>query len=149
MSKFLDPKFITAVFTMFAIAVNKRFGWNLDEVELGASIAVSVNFIFAQLLVDIQKHKNGELVKWSKTKFATLIISCVLIGFTQYMGIDLGTEDILWIAGIAMTFITGKGIKDVWESKAKGVTTNVAININQPTDTEDFTGLDDEIRASV
>jgi hypothetical protein len=60
---------------MFAIAVNKKLGWNLDEVELGASIAVSVNFIFAQLLVDIQKQKNGETVKWSKTKFATLIMS--------------------------------------------------------------------------
>jgi hypothetical protein len=31
---------------MFAIAVNKKLGWNLDEVELGASIAVSVNLIF-------------------------------------------------------------------------------------------------------
>jgi hypothetical protein len=63
MNKFLDPKFITAIFTMFAIAVNKKLGWNLDEVELGASIAVSVNFIFAQLLVDIQKQKNGEAVR--------------------------------------------------------------------------------------
>jgi hypothetical protein len=119
MRKFLDPKFITAIFTMFAIAVNKKLGWNLDEVELGASIAVSVNFIFAQLLVDIQKQKNGETVKWSKTKFATLIIACIIIGFTQYVGIELDTEEIMWIAGVAMAFITGKGIKDVWEMKAK------------------------------
>ncbi|EXX84533.1 hypothetical protein BG53_11085 [Paenibacillus darwinianus] len=55
MKKFLDPKFITTIFTMFAITVNKKFGWGLSELELGASIAVSVNFIFAQLAVDFAK----------------------------------------------------------------------------------------------
>jgi hypothetical protein len=128
MGKFLDPKFITAIFTMFAVAVNKKFGWNLDEVELGASIAVSVNFIFAQLMVDIQKMKNGEKVTWSKTKFATMFISCVLIGFTQYAGIDLSTEDILWIAGVAIGFINFKWLKDIVEIKSKGGQTIAAID---------------------
>lgn len=119
MKKFLDPKFITTIFTMFAIAVNKKFGWGLSELELGASIAVSVNFIFAQLAVDFAKMQRGEPVKWSKTKFGTLIVSCAIIGFTQYIGIDLAAEDILWIAGVAMAFISGKGLKDVIEINTK------------------------------
>lgn len=118
MTKFLDPKFITAIFTMFAISVNKKFGWGLSELELGASIAVSVNFIFAQLAVDFAKMKQGVPVKFSKTKFATLIISCALIGFTQYVGVDLDPDDIIWIAGVAMAFISGKGLKDVMEAKS-------------------------------
>lgn len=117
MSKFTDPKFITAVITMAAIALNNKFGWHLNAVELGASIAVSVNFIFAQLMVDIQKIKAGQQVKFSKAKFTILIISCGLIGFTQYIGFELSTEDVLWIAGVAMAFISGKGFKDVVESK--------------------------------
>jgi hypothetical protein len=119
MKKFLDPKWITTVFTMFAIAINNKFGWGLSELELGASIAVSVNFIWAQLAVDFAKMKNGEEVKWSKTKFATMVFACVLLGFTQYVGIDLDTEDIFWITGVAMAFISGKGLKDIIEVKTR------------------------------
>ncbi|ASS66202.1 hypothetical protein [Paenibacillus sp. RUD330] len=117
MSKFANAQFITTVITMAAIALNNKFAWHLNAIELGASIAVSVNFIFAQIMVDIQKIKAGQQVKFSKTKFATLLISCGIIGFTQYIGFELSTEDVLWIAGIAMAFISGKGFKDVIETK--------------------------------
>lgn len=146
MNKWFDPKFIAGLITMAAVALNKKFVWNLNEIELAASIGVTVNFIVVQLAEDIQKLKNGEKPTWNSTKLATTFVACGIIGFTQYAGIELDTEDVLWIAGIAGALITGKGIKDIRAAKMKGGTEIVN---NNNTDTYDYTGLDSEKNSAV
>ncbi|GCL71814.1 hypothetical protein PN4B1_17190 [Paenibacillus naphthalenovorans] len=110
MNKYIEPKFITGLITMAAITLNNKFGWHLDEVELGASIAVAVNFIVAQITVEI---RNGKKPTWNSTKFVTMFVACLLIGFTQYVGIELDTESVLWIAGVAASVINLKWIQDI------------------------------------
>ncbi|MNI89294.1 hypothetical protein D3C73_1466810 [compost metagenome] len=43
-----------------------------------------------------------------------------MIGFSDYIGLELTTEEVLYIAGAASVFITGKGIRDVLETKKEG-----------------------------
>ncbi|UVI31225.1 hypothetical protein [Paenibacillus spongiae] len=145
MSKYLDPKFIAGLIAMAAITLNRKFLWNLDEIELTASIGVTVNFIIVQLAEDIQKMKNGEKPSWNSTKLVTMFVACGIIGFTQYAGFELETEDVLWVAGIAAAVITGKGIKDIKEAKMNGVTPIA----NDVAKDYDYSGLDAEKTHSV
>lgn len=109
MNKYIEPKFITGIVTMLAIALNNRFGWSLDPVELGASIAVAVNFIVAQIVLEM---KNGNKPTWNSTKFITMFLACFIIAISEYLGLDLDTESVLGIAGVAAGVINLKWIQD-------------------------------------
>ena len=119
MEKWFDPKFITGLIAMAAIALNNKFMWQLDQTALIASIGLSVNFIIMQLAEDIQRIKNGQKPTWNSTKLATMFIACIIIGFSQYLGINLADDAIWTIAGVAGAIITGKGVRDVVAAKQK------------------------------
>lgn len=116
MNKYVDPKFITGIVTIIAVALNNKFGWHLDPEKLVASVALSINFIVVQILVDVKTGKPS----LNSTKFVTMIFACVVIGFSSYLDIDLEEESIWWIAGTAAAFITGKGVKDIVTQKNGG-----------------------------
>ncbi|MGX4584071.1 hypothetical protein [Paenibacillus chitinolyticus] len=119
MSKWVDPKFVTGVVTMIAIALNNRFGWHVSPDKLVAAVVVAGNFIIAQISVDIQKMKNGEKPTFKSAKFVTMIIACTIIGFSQYLGIELSEQEVIALAGAAITVITAKWVRDVAIEKKK------------------------------
>ncbi|MFF2156049.1 hypothetical protein ACFVVQ_12105 [Paenibacillus chitinolyticus] len=119
MSKWISPQFITGVVTMVAIALNNRFGWHISPDKLVAAVVVAVNFIVAQIMVDIQKMKNGEKPTFNSTKFVTMFIACTALGFSQYLGIELSEQEVIALATTAAAFITAKGVRDISNEKKK------------------------------
>jgi hypothetical protein len=119
------PSFLTSILTIVAIALNNKFGWHLSPDKLIASVALTINFVLVTLSADIAKLKNGERPNFNSTKLFTLVFSCLMIGFSSYIGIDLNTEEVIIISGAAAAFITGKGIKDIVQTKQSGGVTNL------------------------
>jgi hypothetical protein len=126
-AKWIMPSFLTSLISIIAISLNNKFLWHLDPDKLIASIGLTVNFVIVTLAGDIAKIKRGEKPNFNSTKLFTLLFACSVIGFSEYIGIDLDQESVWWIAGVAAAFITGKGIKDAVEVK-KGET----IVVNTP-----------------
>ena len=125
MSKWIMPSFLTSLISIIAIACNNRFGWHLSPDKLIASVALSINFVGVTIFTDIAKLKRGEIPNINSTKLFTLLFACLMIGFSDYIGIQLDEESVWFIAGTAAAFITGKGIKDIIQKKQEGVTSNV------------------------
>lgn len=115
--KWTMPSFLVSIITMVAIALNQRFLWNLDPQQIIASVTVAVNFIAVALVADIAKIKRGEKPNLNSTKLFTMLFALLLIGFSEYIGIQLDDESVWWIAGTAAAFITGKGLKDIVQLK--------------------------------
>lgn len=122
--KWVMPSFLTSLLSIIAIACNNKFGWHLSPDKLIASVGLTINFVIVTMSADIAKMKRGERPNWNSTKLFTLVFACLMIGFSQYMGIDLDTEEVLFIAGAAAAFITGKGIRDSVQAKQDGGTSN-------------------------
>lgn len=72
------------------------------------------------MVTDIAKLKRGEIPNLNSTKLFTLLFACLMIGFSDYIGIELDEESVWFIAGTAAAFITGKGIKDIIQTKQEG-----------------------------
>lgn len=113
MSKWVMPSFLVSLIGMVAITLNHKFLWNLDPEKLVASVALTVNFVLVTIGADLAKMRRGEKANFNSTKLVTLLIATGIIGFSEYVGIELSEEDILWISGIAATFITTKGVRDI------------------------------------
>jgi hypothetical protein len=129
MNKWIMPSFLTSLISIIAIALNNKFGWHLSPDKLIASVGLTINFVIVTMSADIAKMKRGERPNWNSTKLFTLLFACLMIGFSQYMGIELDTEEVLFIAGAAAAFITGKGIRDSVQAKQE-----VKINVTtEPT----------------
>jgi NADH:ubiquinone oxidoreductase subunit 6 (subunit J) len=111
------PSFLTSLIGMLAVTLNNKFLWNLEPEKLVASVGLTINFVIVTLGSDIAKMKRGEKPNWNSTKLVTLLVACLLIGFTDYVGIELSDEDIWWISGIAASFITVKGARDIVANK--------------------------------
>lgn len=120
--KWAMPSFLTTLISIVAIALNNRFGWHLSPEQLIASVGLTINFVAVTMASDIAKLKRGERPNLNSTKLFTLMFSCLIIGFSDYIGIELDTESVWFIAGVAAAFITGKGIKDNLDSKREGLT---------------------------
>lgn len=119
------PSFLVTIITVIAITLNKRFLWDLDPQQIIASVSLAVNFVGVTIISDIAKLKRGESPNWNSTKLFTLLFVLLIVGFSEYVGIQLDDADIWWIAGTAAAFITGKGIKDIMQVKQNGgATTN-------------------------
>lgn len=125
MSKWMMPSFLTSILSIIAITLNNKFGWHLSPDKLIASVALTINFVIVTMSADIAKMKRGERPNFNSTKLFTLLFACVAIGFTDYMGLELNPEDVLFIAGSAAAFITGKGIRDMVQNKQQGGVQNV------------------------
>lgn len=123
MSKWTMPSFLVTVITMVAIALNNRFLWNLDPQQIIASVSLAVNFIGVTVITDIAKMRRGESPNWNSTKLFTLIFALLIVGFSEYIGIQLEDADIWWISGAAAAFLTGKGVRDIIQNK-QGVQQN-------------------------
>jgi hypothetical protein len=117
MNKWIMPSFLTSLISIIAIALNNKFGWHMSPDKLIASVGLTINFVIVTMSADIAKMKRGERPNWNSTKLFTLLFACLMIGFSQYMGIELDTEEVLFIAGAAAAFITGKGIRDAVQAK--------------------------------
>lgn len=115
--KWMMPSFLTSLIGMIAIALNDKFLWELDPNKLIASVGLTINFVVMTLSADIAKVKRGEKPSINSTKLATLIIACLLIGFSDYLGITLDEESVWWIAGTAAAFITTRGLRDIVQKK--------------------------------
>ena len=102
---------------MVAIALNNRFLWNLDPQQIIASVSLAVNFIGVTVITDIAKMRRGESPNWNSTKLFTLIFALLIVGFSEYIGIQLEDADIWWISGAAAAFLTGKGVRDIIQNK--------------------------------
>lgn len=124
MSKWVMPSFLTSLISILAIACNNKFGWHLSPDKLIASVALSINFVGVTVFTDIAKLKRGEIPNLNSTKLFTLLFACLMIGFSDYIGIELDQESVWFIAGTAGAFITGKGIKDIIQDKQNGGATN-------------------------
>lgn len=124
MTKWAMPSFLTSLISMVAIALNDRFLWHLEPDKLIASVSLTINFILVTLAGDIAKIKRGEMPNFNSTKLFTLLFSCIVIGFSDYIGIELDSESVWWIAGVAAAFITGKGIKDAMPKKGEPIVVN-------------------------
>lgn len=120
MSKWTMPSFMVTIISIIAIACNNKFGWHLSPDKLIASVGVTVNFVLVTMANDIAKLKRGEMPNWNSTKLVTLLFTCIVIGFSQYIGIELDVEEVAFIAGSAAAFITGKGIRDMIQAKQEG-----------------------------
>lgn len=127
--KWIMPSFLTSLISIIAIGLNNKFLWHLDPDKLIASIGLTVNFVIVTLAGDIAKIKRGEKPNFNSTKLFTLLFACLVIGFSEYVGIQLDTESVWWIAGTAAAFITGKGVKDYLEVKKGGVMSGDTIPI--------------------
>lgn len=117
MTKWIMPSFLTSLLSIIAISLNNKLGWHLSPDKLIASVGLTINFVIVTMSADIAKMKRGERPNWNSTKLFTLLFACLMIGFSQYMGIELDTEEVLFIAGAAAAFITGKGIRDSVQAK--------------------------------
>lgn len=122
--KWVMPSFLTSLLSIIAIACNNKFGWHLSPDKLIASVALSINFVGVSVVTDIAKLKRGEIPNLNSTKLFTLLFACLMIGFSDYVGIELDDESVWFIAGTAAAFITGKGIKDIIQTKQEGVASN-------------------------
>lgn len=132
MTKWTMPSFLVTIITIIALSLNKKFLWHLDVQQIIASVSLAVNFVGVTILSDIAKLRRGEMPNWNSTKLFTLIFALIIVGFSEYVGINLDDADIWWVAGMAGAFITGKGLRDAIQSKQEGATTNV---ITQRTNT--------------
>ncbi|MVP00339.1 hypothetical protein [Paenibacillus lutrae] len=119
MSKWIDPKFITVIASVIAVYLNKIFGWHISIDKLVASIFIVGNFLVMQIIIDIQKMKNGEKITFNSTKFFTAAIACLILFFSEYLGIPIDEQEVMVIAGLVMAYITAKGAKDVSFQKQK------------------------------
>ncbi|MFB7817432.1 hypothetical protein ACFC0X_25085 [Paenibacillus chitinolyticus] len=119
MSKWVDPKFVTVIASLIAVFINKNFGWQVSTDKLVAAIIIIGNFLVAQIAVDIQKIKNGEKITFNSTKFVTVVISCLILGFSEYLGIPINEEEVFLLTGLVATYITAKAVKDVANEKKK------------------------------
>lgn len=117
MNKWLMPSFLTSIISIIAITLNNKFGWHLSPDKLIASVGLTINFVIVTMSADIAKMKRGERPNFNSTKLFTLLFACLTLGFADYMGLELNTEDVLFIAGSAAAFITGKGIRDMVAAK--------------------------------
>lgn len=115
--KWMMPSFLVSIITMIAVSLNQKFLWHLDPQQIVASVTVAVNFVGITLLADIAKIKRGEMPNFNSTKLFTLLFALLLIGFGEYLGIQLDDESVWIIAGSAAAFITGKGIRDIAQKK--------------------------------
>ncbi|RAV22198.1 hypothetical protein [Paenibacillus contaminans] len=115
--KWTMPSFLISLITMIAVALNNKFLWNLDPQQIIASVTLAINFVGVTIIGDIAKLRRGENPNWNSTKLFTLLFACIMIGFSEYVGIELDDESIWWIAGTAAAFITGKGFKDIIQTK--------------------------------
>ena len=122
MSKWIMPSFLTSLISIVAIACNNKFGWHLSPDKLIASVALSINFVGVTVFTDIAKLRRGEIPNINSTKLFTLLFACLMIGFSDYIGIQLDEESVWFIAGTSAAFITGKGIKDIIQQKQNGGT---------------------------
>lgn len=122
--KWTMPSFLVTIITVIAIALNKRFLWDLDPQQIIASVSLAVNFVGVTIISDIAKMRRGESPNWNSTKLFTLLFVLLIVGFSEYVGIQLEDTDIWWIAGTAAAFITGKGIKDIVQTKQDGGVTS-------------------------
>jgi hypothetical protein len=122
--KWTMPSFLVTIITVIAITLNKRFLWDLDPQQIIASVSLAVNFVGVTIISDITKMRRGESPNWNSTKLFTLLFVLLIVGFSEYVGIQLEDTDIWWVAGAAAAFITGKGIKDIITDK-QGVQTSV------------------------
>lgn len=113
MNKWLMPSFLTSIIGIIAISLNNKFGWHLSPEKLIASTALTINFVLVTMSADIAKMKRGEKPNFNSTKLFALLFACIVIGFSDYVGIELNSEDVWYIAGAAATFMTGKGIRDI------------------------------------
>ncbi|UKS25014.1 hypothetical protein LOZ80_25900 [Paenibacillus sp. HWE-109] len=123
--KWVMPSFLTSLISILAIALNNKFGWHLSPDKLIASVALSINFVGVSVFTDIAKLRRGEIPNLNSTKLFTLLFACLMIGFSDYIGIQLDDESVWFIAGTAAAFITGKGIKDIIQTKQEGAAVNV------------------------
>lgn len=124
MSKWVMPSFLTSLISILAIACNNKFGWHLSPDKLIASVALSINFVGVTVITDIAKFRRGEIPNINSTKLFTLLFACLMIGFSDYIGIELDEESVWFIAGTAAAFITGRGIKDIIQTKQDGGSSN-------------------------
>jgi hypothetical protein len=115
--KWTMPSFLVTIITVIAITLNKRFLWDLDPQQIIASVSLAVNFVGVTIISDIAKMRRGESPNWNSTKLFTLLFVLLIVGFSEYVGIQLEDADIWWIAGMGAAFITGKGIKDLIPNK--------------------------------
>jgi hypothetical protein len=120
------PSFIISIITMIAVVLNDKFLWNLNPTQLIASITLAVNFVGVSIWKDIVILKNGGKPTINSTKLVATLFALLIIGFSDYVGIELDTESVWWVAGIAAAFVTGKGVQDWIEMKKGGA-------INEPT----------------
>lgn len=127
--KWVMPSFLTSLISIIAIACNNKFGWHLSPDKLIASVALSINFVGVSVVTDIAKLKRGEIPNLNSTKLFTLLFACLMIGFSDYIGIELDEESVWFIAGTAAAFITGKGIKDIIQTKQGGEAQNATAEL--------------------
>lgn len=118
--KWVMPSFLVSIISIVAIALNNKFGWNLRPDQLIASCGLAVNFVAVTMAADIAKMKRGQRPNINSTKLFALLFSCLVIGFSDYIGIDLDVESVWFIAGSAAAYITGKGIRDSVAVKKEG-----------------------------
>jgi hypothetical protein len=111
------PSFLISIISIVAIACNNKFGWHLSPEKLIASVTLAVNFVGITIITDIAKYRRGESPNLNSTKLFTLLFACLVIGFSEYVGIELDDESVWFVAGSAAAFITGKGIKDIIQNK--------------------------------
>lgn len=118
--KWVMPSFLVSFITMIAITLNQKFLWHLDPSQIIASISLAVNFVGVTIVNDIAKMKRGENPNWNSTKLFTLLFALLIIGFSEYAGIELDDQSVWYVAAAAAAFITGKGIKDNIQAKEGG-----------------------------
>lgn len=123
--KWTMPSFLVTIITVIAITLNKRFLWDLEPQQIIASVSLAVNFVGVTIISDIAKMRRGESPNWNSTKLFTLVFVLLIVGFSDYVGIQLDDADIWWIAGAGAAFITGKGVKDLLFVRQTGGTTIV------------------------
>lgn len=134
MSKWAMPSFLTTIISIIAISLNNRLGWHLSPDKLIASTGLAINFVGVSILADIAKLRRGEKPNLNSTKLFTMLFACLIIGFSEYIGIKLDEESVWFIAGAAAAFISTKGIKDALEQKkllteVKEVAVSIAENV--------------------
>lgn len=120
-TKYAYPPFIAMLGVVIVTFVHKVTGFQLDVDLATGAVAVVANYLVVQFAADIQKIRRGEPVtgSFNSLKLITALIICVFLGVSNYLQLDFTPEDIIVMVGVAMTVITGKGLKDVFTTKTE------------------------------